>query len=176
MSDALKILAQARRPSVILTAMAFFAAYLLLDLREGGRNSSLTTTRLSTPRFYIDHFGGWFFWGAVVLDVALALTTALLLVTSLSRYRERRAMGVCTTGATLLFGFALFGCPGCMMPLFGTLGIAAFANALPLFGLEFKLVSLLVTLGALVWTARESGARDADDGGSGAFAAMRRHA
>jgi hypothetical protein len=41
------------------------------------------------------------------------------------------------------------------MPLFGTLGLALFASSLPLFGLEFKLLSVAVTLGAIAWLARQ---------------------
>lgn len=144
------------RTLLVLLSLGFFVAYALLDLREGGRSSNLLTTRMANPSFYIEHFGGWFFWGSVVLNAALAVCSALLIAVSVSGYQERKAMagGVCTTSVTLLLGFAVFGCPGCMMPLFGTLGIAVFANALPLFGLEFKLLSLAVTLGALAWLGR----------------------
>ena len=138
-------------------ALGFFAAYTVLDLREGGRSSSLLTTRLSTPSFYVAHFGGWFFWGSVGLNTILAAASALLVVGSASLYRSRRAAtsGLCTSTATLLFGFAVFGCPGCMMPLFGTLGVALFANALPLFGLEFKVAAIAITLAALAWVFRQ---------------------
>lgn len=147
-----------RRVALAALTLGFFAAYSLLDLREGGRASNLLTTRLASPSFYISQFGGWFFWGSVVLNVALAAASALLIVGSVAHYRSREAAGgVCTTTATLLFGVAVFGCPGCVMPLFGTLGLALFASALPLFGLEFKFLSLAVILGALAWLFRRPG-------------------
>jgi uncharacterized membrane protein YidH (DUF202 family) len=146
-----------QRVALALLAVGFFAAYLLLDLREGGRASSLATTRLSTPSFYVAHFGAWFFWGCVLIDALLAVATAVLVIGSLSLHRSRKAAagGFCTGTATLVFGFAVFGCPGCVMPLFGTLGLALFASSLPLFGLEFKLLSVAVTLGAIAWLARQ---------------------
>lgn len=65
-----------RRPGYLaLTAMlgiAFFALYTFFDLREGGRDSNLTTTRLGTPAFYIDAFGAPFFYGSVVLNTVLS--------------------------------------------------------------------------------------------------------
>lgn len=146
-----------RRVALAVLTLGFFAAYTLLDLREGGRTANLLTTRLASPSFYISQFGGWFFWGSVALNIALAAASALLIVGSVGLYRSRQAAGgVCTTTATLLFGFAVFGCPGCVMPLFDTLGLALFANALPLFGLEFKLLSLAITLGVLAWLFRRA--------------------
>lgn len=145
------------RLTLAALTLAFFAAYMVLDLREGGRSSNLLTTRLSTPSFYIAHFGGWFFWGSVGLDIVLAAASALLVLGSASLYRSRRAAtgGFCTSTATLLFGFAVFGCPGCVMPLFGTLGVTLFANVLPLLGLEFKVVSIAITLAAIAFVFRQ---------------------
>lgn len=55
-----------RRPGYLaLTAalgLGFLTLYTFFDLREGGRESNLTTTRLGTPGFYIDAFGAPFFY------------------------------------------------------------------------------------------------------------------
>lgn len=149
-----------RRPGYLaLTAalgFAFFALYTFFDLREGGRDSDLTTTRLGTPEFYIDAFGAPFFYGSVVLNTALAVLSAVVVVSSIALYRKRRAFAgaACSTAAPVLLGFAVFGCPGCVMPIAGSLGATFFATSLPLFGLEFKVISLLMVGGALFWMSR----------------------
>lgn len=149
-----------RRPACLtLTAalgIAFFALYTFFDLREGGPDASLTTTRLGTPDFYIEAFGAPFFYGSVVLNIALSIVSAILVVMSIAMYQHRRAFtgAACSTAAPVLLGFAVFGCPGCVMPIAGSLGATFFATSLPLFGLEFKVISLLVVAGALVWMSR----------------------
>lgn len=150
---------------LLAASLALFLLYTFFDLREGGRETNLLTTALATPAFYIEAFGGWFFWSSVVLNLALAIASALLIVVSWSAYRQRRARmgGACSTTATLLFGFAFFGCPGCIMPLFGSLGLAVFANTLPLLGLEFKLLALAVVIATLVWIHRTQAHTDGSD-------------
>lgn len=147
-----------RRAMAIMIALSvlFFAFYMILDLREGGRSTNLLTHQLGTPQFYIEAFGAWFFYGAVILNAALAFASSMLIVASFEKFQSRRAKNgaLCSIGATLVFGFAVFGCPGCIMPLFGTLGLAVFANSLPLFGLEFKLLSLVIILATLIWVLR----------------------
>jgi len=136
--------------------IAFFALYTFFDLREGGRDSNLTTTRLGTPEFYIEAFGAPFFYGSVVLNVALSVLSAILVALSIALYRKRQAFAgaACSTAAPVLLGFAVCGCPGCVMPIAGSLGATFFATSLPLFGLEFKVASLLVVVGALFWMSR----------------------
>lgn len=149
-----------RRPGYLaLTAalgLGFLTLYTFFDLREGGRESNLTTTRLGTPGFYIDAFGAPFFYGSVVLNVALSTISAILIVLSIAMYRRRRELtgAACSTAAPVILGFAVFGCPGCVMPIAGSLGASVFATSLPLFGLEFKVMSLLVVGGALFWMSR----------------------
>lgn len=169
MINHLRSLLSDRRDALTIagTSLVFLLVYVVFDLREGGRSSSLTTTRLSTPSFYIDHFGAWFLWGALVLDAILAGASALVIATAIRAFRQRRAGSgaACSVAATALMGFAVFGCPGCMVPLFGTLGVAFFANTLPLFGLEFKLLSLAILVATLVWMVRQPSA-DGNDGGA----------
>lgn len=149
-----------RRPAYLALTVAlgigFFALYTFFDLREGGPDASLSTTRLGTPDFYIEAFGAPFFYGSVVLNLALSAASAVLLVLSVAMYQHRRAFtgAACSTAAPVLLGFAVFGCPGCVMPIAGSLGATFFATSLPLFGLEFKVISLLVVGGTLVWISR----------------------
>lgn len=152
-----------RRPRylalVAALSVAFFALYTFFDLREGGRGADLTTTRLASPGFYVETFGAAWFYGSVVLNLLLSLLSAILVALSVARFQESRMSGAaCSVGAAALLGFATFGCPGCVMPLAGSLGATFFAASLPLLGLEFKLISLLALGVALFWAARRAAA------------------
>lgn len=154
-------LRQLLSPSVIITAIVLFAIYLVFDLREGGRNADLTTTRVVTPGKYGRSFGDLFLTGMIILDALLALVSAILLVQSyrmLKARREGAAAGACTTGGSLLLGFFAFACPGCPLPILASLGVTFFATSLPLYGLEFKLLALIGVFLMLVWIRRRQAA------------------
>jgi hypothetical protein len=150
----------ARRQYVLLVAgltLAFAALYTFFDFREGMRESSLTTTRLATVEGYLKNFGGPWFYGNIVFNIPLALVSSTLVGLTIFAARSGRMMSTgaaCSVGGTTLFGFACFGCPGCYMPLAGSLGIAFFTKSMPLLGLEFKALSLVIALATLVWLTR----------------------
>jgi hypothetical protein len=103
-------------------------------------------------------FGKVFFTSMIVLDALLAIASAILMVQSYRMLRTRRAAGAAgaaTTGGSLLLGFFAFGFPGCPLPLLATLGVTFFATSLPLYGLEFKLLSLAIVLLVLVYVRRK---------------------
>jgi hypothetical protein len=142
---------------VALSSLVFIALYLWFDFREGGINSNLGTTRLATAPEYIKFFGAPWFYGMVVADVVLAVLTSLGLAVAVAGFVRRRSAGAsCTVGASAVVAFATFGCPGCPIPLFGSLGVTIFANTLPLFGFEFKILTLLILLGSLYWQTSPS--------------------
>lgn len=149
---------RARICGFLALSLGLFVFYTLLDLREGGRGQDLLTTNLATPALYAEYFGSRYVWVAMVLNLLLALATAWLMLASWQAWRRRRARAgaLCSTTAPLLLGFAFFGCPGCIVPLFGSLGVSLFATALPLLGLEFKLLALAVVVAALWWIHRRN--------------------
>jgi hypothetical protein len=152
---------------VALSSLVFIALYLWFDFREGGINSNLGTTRMATAPEYIKFFGAPWFYGMVVADVVLAVLTSLSLVVAIASFvRRRSGAASCSVGASAVVAFATFGCPGCPVPLAGSLGVTLFANTLPLFGFEFKILTLLVLLGSLYWQTSPS--RISASGGSAA--------
>ncbi len=150
-----------RKPSylaltVILTVF-FVALYGFFDLREGGKHTTLFTTHIQSLQFYAHYFGVWYVTGSIILDVLTALLSAILISLTLANYRNHSSMftgTACSTAATLGLGIATFGCPGCVMPLAGTIGAIFFTKVLPFFGLEFKALSLVIVLGTLIWLLR----------------------
>lgn len=134
-------------------AVVLFIVYVVFDLREGGAKASLTTTRIVGPTRYLELMSGAWLAGMYVLDGVLAILAAVLLVRSFHAIRQRTsgAVGACSTGSTVLVGFAAFACPACPLPLLGTIGVSFFASTLPLGGLEFKLLAILIVAAALAW-------------------------
>lgn len=153
-------LATLRKPgylvfTIVLTAI-FFALYLFFDLREGGMTTNLLTTHLRPPDFYMQHFGPWFY-SSVVLDLLTSFISALLLALSIDHLRQGSGMftgSACSTGAVVILGISTFGCPGCVLPIIGTFGAVFFAKALPLMGVEFKLLSIVILLATFYWLLR----------------------
>jgi hypothetical protein len=142
---------------VALSSLVLIALYLWFDFREGGISSNLGTTRMATAPEYIKNFGAPWFYGMVVTDVVLAVLTGLTLAVAVDGFvRRRSGAASCSAGASAVVAFATFGCPGCPVPLAGSLGMTLFANTLPLFGFEFKILTLLVLLGSLYWQTNPS--------------------
>lgn len=142
--------------AVAVLAALFLTMYLFFDLREGGRNQTVLSHRLTNLGSIQERYGTWFVAGMLVLDVLLAVGAAMLLVRSYQAIRARRHGGTeaCSVGASTLIGFGLFACPSCPIPILGTLGVAFWATSLPLYGLEFKLLALALTAGTFVWLRR----------------------
>jgi hypothetical protein len=152
------VLRQLLTPPVIITAVVVLAAYLFFDLREGGETANLFSLGLVTPAAYAHEFGWTYVIGMIALDVLLATTSAILMVQSYRAFRARRDGGTgaaCSSGGSMLLGFCTFACPGCPLPILGSFGVTFFATSLPLYGLEFKVLALLLVIGALVWIQRQ---------------------
>jgi hypothetical protein len=147
-----------RKPSylllVIVLTVAFLALYMLFDARQGGNQLTLFHATLRPLQYFLNRFGPAFTYGRIALDLLIAFFSALLIAVTLDNYRAQSGLftgSACSTGATVILGFATFACPSCVIPVLGTFGIIFTSEALPLFGFEFKLLALLIALGTLVW-------------------------
>ena len=139
--------------TLVLTAI-FWTLYILFDSRQGGTHLTIFSTHFEPLQYFIGRFGIGYVILRVVLDGLISLFSALMIALTLNYYRSgNRFLGssVCSTGATVILGFAVFGCPSCVLPIAGTFGIIFTAQALPLFGFEFKILSLLITGATLFW-------------------------
>lgn len=160
-----------RRPRsgriLLATAAVLLAFFTFLDLREGGLETTVLTTRLATPAFYVETFGAGFVYGSVILNLALALAIGTLVAVTVGNYHEARATAgaACSASASVVLGVAVFGCPGCVLPIAGTFGLTFFATSLPLLGLEFKVLSLLMVLVTVAWVVRRAGSSRPQEAG-----------
>ena len=103
-------------------ALALFLVYYVLMMRKA-KPTTLTTVHLSTPAFYISHFGAVYFYGNLALELLTAALTAILVVGSVTALRSRMpggGAGATGTAATIFIAIATFGCPTCVLPLAGT--------------------------------------------------------
>jgi hypothetical protein len=147
-------------PYLLLTAgltMGFWALYTFFDLRQGGTHLTIFSTHLEPFQYFVAHFGGTYVVLRVVLDGLISFLSAVLLALTVDHYRQGNrflSRSVCSTGGTVLLGFAVFGCPSCVLPIAGTFGLLFSASTLPLFGFEFKILALLLVLGTLLWLLR----------------------
>ena len=93
----------------------------------------------------------------VGLNIVMALLTSFMLSLSTINVALK---GSETKGSnfgflSVLFGILTYGCTTCVITFFASIGIAFSVIALPLAGLPYKFVSLLLILIGLWWTKRE---------------------
>lgn len=130
---------------VLILGVVFSALYYALGMRKA-KGTNLTTTKLGSAHYDIVHFGLVYFWGNVALDILLGFGTALIMVWTVQtfmRFKAGSSAGTIGTVGTLGVAIAFFGCPTCVIPLAGSLGVGIFGTALPLFGTEFKFIALV---------------------------------
>ncbi len=149
-----------KTPYLLLTlglTIGFWTLYTLFDLRQGGTHLTIFSTHLEPFQYFVAHFGGTYVALRVALDGLISFLSAVVISLTLDQYRNGNRFltsSVCATGGTVLFGFAVFGCPSCVLPIAGTFGILFSSSTLPLFGFEFKIIALLLTSGTLLWLLR----------------------
>jgi hypothetical protein len=99
--------------------------------------------------------------GLVVLNVFLNLLMAsgssllMTLGTINLRIKGREGKGESLGFLSILFGMLTYGCTSCVVSFFAAIGIAFSVVALPLAGLPYKLISLVMVLAGLTWMILE---------------------
>lgn len=99
--------------------------------------------------------------GLVILNVSLNLLMAsaasllMTLGTINLRIKGREGKGESLGFLSILFGMLTYGCTSCVISFFAAIGIAFSVAALPLAGLPYKLISLVLVLGGLTWMILE---------------------
>lgn len=148
-----------RKPSyivltIVLTAFLSYALYLL-SLRSAGEHTTIFTMTESSIGFWLKKFGPGYVVTTLSLDVINGLLISFMIVLAVSSRALARSGGACST-ASVLIGVTTAGCPTCVVPLAGTFGLVFFAGSLPLLGLEFQLLSVVVLIVGLIWVIRRS--------------------
>lgn len=102
-------------------------------------------------------YGSYLVATNIVLNIAMASLSALLLnlSTAMASLKGKDSKGSNLSFVSVLFGILTYGCTPCVIAFFASVGIAFSVIALPLAGLPYKLISLLLIVIGILWTLRE---------------------
>jgi len=124
----------------------FSGLYFLLDQLNIGYTQMMTD------------YGLYLVIGNIVLNFIMAFLSALMwnISTALVRLTGREGKGTFMSGFAFLFGMLTYGCTPCVIAFFSTIGITFAVAALPLAGLPYKLIALLLLLLGFIWLRYEA--------------------
>jgi hypothetical protein len=101
--------------------------------------------------------GQTFGWYLPVVNIGLNVIMALLsmammgLTSAQFDVSGKESKGSNLTFASVFFGILTYGCTPCVISFFASLGLAFSVIALPLAGLPYKFISLLLLIIGLIW-------------------------
>jgi hypothetical protein len=145
-SEAIKLL---KTRKLILQGLAFFAFFMIIYTMIDGFNLSYSAM--------IQQYGFYLVVVNIFLNLTMALLSALLLnlSTAMAALKGKESTGSNLSFVSVLFGILTYGCTPCVIAFFASVGIAFSVIALPLAGLPYKLISLLLIIIGILWTMRE---------------------
>lgn len=135
-----------QRMWLAVVSVVMFLIYAFLDAR-GGPHTNLFGPKIFGPSMLLHKDGTALFAADMLFDALLAFANGVLVVAMVSAKAAKA--GRWGLPGSLLVAGATFGCPTCTVPLAGSLGASIFSAALPLGGIEFKILALLIVAGAL---------------------------
>lgn len=93
----------------------------------------------------------------IILNIIMSFLSAFLmnLSTSMVELKGKEGKGTQFGFFSVLFGILTYGCTSCVIAFFSSIGIAFSVIALPLAGLPYKLVSLILIVIGLIWIRHE---------------------
>lgn len=123
----------------------FSVIYYLLDLLNGGYGAMAET------------YGAGLVALNIAINVVMAAGTAFLMMLSTAyvKFSGKEGKGTFLGSAAVFFGMLTYGCTSCVIAFFASIGIAFSVAVLPLAGLPYKLVSLVLVGLGLVWLMLE---------------------
>jgi hypothetical protein len=145
-SEAINLL---KTKKMIGQGLAFFAFFMIIYTMIDGFN-------LSYPAME-QQYGSYLVATNIALNIAMASLSALLLnlSTAMASLKGKDSKGSNLSFVSVLFGILTYGCTPCVIAFFASVGIAFSVIALPLAGLPYKLISLLLIVIGILWTLRE---------------------
>ncbi len=125
--------------------IVFLVIYGLLDYLNIGYGKMMETYGLVLVVFNI------------VLNVIMAGLSAMMmnLSTIFFSLNSKEGKGTFMSVFAMLFGMMTYGCTPCVITFFATIGITFSVAVLPLAGLPYKLISLLLIVGGFLWLRHE---------------------
>lgn len=138
-----------RTKKYVIQGIIFFLLFVLIYTVVDRLNMTYTEM--------IAEYGLYLVIVNITLNVIMSLMSAALMNLSTAMVELKGKEGKASTFGTIsvLFGILTYGCTSCVIAFFASLGIAFSVIALPLAGLPYKLVSLLLLVIGLVWITKE---------------------
>lgn len=133
----------------IQQGLLFFAVFLLIYTMVDGLNMSYAEMG--------ETYGSSLVFINILLNLVMAGLSAFLmnLSTIMATLKGKEAVGSNLGFLSVLFGILTYGCTPCVIAFFANLGIAFSVIALPLAGLPYKFISLLLILVGIAVTLWE---------------------
>ncbi len=145
-SEALHLL---KSRKMLLQGAAFFTFFMIIYTMIDGFNLSYAAMA--------ELYGFYLVLTNIFLNVLMAGLSAFLLnlSTAMAALKGKESKGSNLSFLSVLFGILTYGCTPCVIAFFASVGIAFSVIALPLAGLPYKFISLLLIVIGIFWTLRE---------------------
>lgn len=133
----------------IIQASFFFIAFMVIYQIVDSLNMSYAEMRES--------YGQLLIITNITLNIVMSLLSTFLmhLSTVMVELKGKEGKGSTFGFLSVLFGILTYGCTTCVIAFFASIGIAFSVIALPLAGLPYKLVSLVLIIIGLFWIRHE---------------------
>lgn len=130
----------------IIIFTLFFALYILLDHLNIGYAQM------------IQDYGIYLVIANIVLNVIMAFISALMwnISTAMVKITGKEGKGTFMSGFAFLFGMLTYGCTPCVIAFFSTIGLTFAVAVLPLAGLPYKFIALLLLVLGFFWLKYET--------------------
>ena len=144
--EAIKLI---KTKKLIIQGILFFTAFLVIYFVVDRLNM--------TYPVMIETYGLYLVIINTILNILMSFLSALLMSFSTAMVQLKGSEGKASNFGFLsvLFGILTYGCTSCVIAFFASIGIAFSVIALPLAGLPYKFISLILILIGLFWIRKE---------------------
>jgi hypothetical protein len=130
----------------VIVFLLFITLYTVLDYLNIGYE------------LMIEEYGIFLVIGNIFLNILMAFISAFMwnISTALVKLTGKEGKGSFMSGLAVIFGMLTYGCTPCVIAFFSTIGITFAIAALPLAGLPYKLLALVLLIIGFFWLKYET--------------------
>lgn len=130
----------------LIVFIVFMVLYTLLDFLNIGYDGML------------EEHGVLLVIGNILLNITMAFISAFMwnVSTGLVKLTGKEGKGSFISSFAVIFGMLTYGCTPCVIALFSTIGITFAVAVLPLAGLPYKLLALVLLIIGFFWLKYEA--------------------
>lgn len=144
-----EILAMQKQKRYLIQGAIFFAFFMVIYFLLDGLNGGYTSMA--------EEYGVLLVVVNIVLNLAMSLMSAFMmnLSTGLMKLTGKEGKGTFLSSVAILFGMLTYGCTPCVIAFFATIGLTISIAVLPLAGLPYKFISVLLIVIGFFWLKYE---------------------